>query len=114
MEKLLESLDTLKGKQKENIENNAEQILFSKKLVTIETAVPVELNEDELKRKNPDNEKLRALFDELEFRSLAARLGSGEAGTNAGSKGSATTVSSQSEGDFTQGSLFGESTRCGK
>ena len=109
VEKLLEATNTLKGKQKENIENNAEQILFSKKLVTIETEVPLDFREEELVRRNPDNDKLRALFEELEFRTMAARLGSAGTGKEAGGEGGKIISTAEQGGDFTQGSLFGES-----
>ncbi len=74
VEKLLSDTSLLKGKQKEAIDNNGEQILFSKKLVTIETNVPFEFIEEELERKSPDNNGLRKVFNELEFRSFAAKL----------------------------------------
>ena len=48
IEELFRNTDKLKGKLKEIIENNREQIEFSKKLVTIEQNVPVELNETAL------------------------------------------------------------------
>ena len=48
---------------------------MSKKLATIEQNVPVELNETALDHSEvPDQEKLKALFDELEFRTVAARI----------------------------------------
>jgi DNA polymerase-1 len=72
IEEVLKNTDKLKGKVKEIIENNKEQIEFSKKLVTIEQYVPVELNEQELITEIPDKEKLKVLFDELEFRTKGA------------------------------------------
>jgi DNA polymerase-1 len=74
IEEVLKNTDKLKGKVREIIENNKEQIEFSKKLVTIEQYVPVELNEQELITEIPDKEKLKVLFDELEFRNVAARI----------------------------------------
>ncbi len=74
IEELFRNTDKLKGKLKEIIENNREQIEFSKKLATIELNVPVELKEDELITEVPDRDKLKALFDELEFRTVAARI----------------------------------------
>lgn len=64
----------LKGKLKETIENYREQIELSKKLVTIIINVPVELNEEELLAENPDVNKLKTLFEELEFRTAGARI----------------------------------------
>ncbi len=74
IEELFNNTDKLKGKLKEIIENNREQIEFSKKLVTIEQNVPVELNETALELEVPDTAKLKILFDELEFKTVAARI----------------------------------------
>src|SRR5665647_155786 len=74
IEELFNNTDKLKGKLKEIIENNREQIEFSKKLVTIEQNVPVELNETALELEVPDTGKLKILFDELEFKTVAARI----------------------------------------
>lgn len=74
IEELFRNTDKLKGKLKEIIENNREQIEFSKKLVTIEQNVPVELNETALEMEVPDTAKLKVLFDELEFKTVAARI----------------------------------------
>jgi DNA polymerase-1 len=74
VEELFRNTDKLKGKLKEIIENNREQIEFAKQLVTIEQNVPVELDEDALKLEIPDVSKLKALFDELEFKTVAAKI----------------------------------------
>lgn len=74
IEELFKNTNKLKGKLKEIIENNREQIEFSKKLVTIEQNVPVELNESALIMEVPDQAKLKVLFDELEFKAVAARI----------------------------------------
>lgn len=74
VEELFRNTDKLKGKLKEIIENNKEQIEFSKKLVTIEQNVPVELNETALELEVPDPEKLKLLFEELEFKTVAAKI----------------------------------------
>ena len=74
VEELFRNTDKLKGKLKEIIENNREQIEFSKKLVTIEQNVPVELDENALVTEVPDAAKLKVLFDELEFRTLGAKI----------------------------------------
>ena len=71
---LLESTDELKGALKKKIEENKQQIAFSKFLATIKTDVPVELNLDELKLVEPDEPELRRIFDELEFKSFADRI----------------------------------------
>ena len=74
VEELFKNTDKLKGKLKEIIESNIEKIELSKKLATIDVNVPVDLNEKELETETPDAEKLKPLFDELEFRTVAARI----------------------------------------
>ncbi|TNF31433.1 MAG: DNA polymerase I, partial [Bacteroidetes bacterium] len=74
MENLYEHTDELKGKLKENIENNREQAFLSKKLATIITDVPVEIEEETLVMEDPDRELVAELFSELEFRTLARRV----------------------------------------
>ena len=74
VENLINHADELKGKQKENVINFAEQGLMSKNLATINLEVPVEFNEEELRAKEPDVPALMALFEELEFRTFAKRF----------------------------------------
>jgi DNA polymerase-1 len=74
IEELFKNTDQLKGKLKEIIENNRGQIEMSKRLATIEQNVPVELNETELELEVPDPAKLKILFDELEFKTISARI----------------------------------------
>ena len=74
IENLLEHTDQLKGAIKTKVESNVEKIKFSKFLATIKTDVPIELDMDSLKRKTPDEEKLRSIFEELEFRTLLERV----------------------------------------
>ena len=74
VENLIAHADELKGKQKENVINFAEQGLMSKALATINLEVPVKFDEEELKAKDPDVPALMALFEELEFRTFAKRF----------------------------------------
>ena len=74
VENLIAHADELKGKQKENVIEFAEQGLMSKALATINLEVPVEFDEEELKAKEPDLPALMALFEELEFRTFAKRF----------------------------------------
>jgi DNA polymerase-1 len=74
VEKLLESTDQLKGKQKENVENNKQQALLSKTLTTIILDVPVETSFEELVLENRDDAAVKSLFTELEFSALGKRL----------------------------------------
>ncbi len=71
IEGLFENIDELKGKMKEKVEANQELGLLSKKLATIMLDVPVELEQDKLIFEQPDIEKTKAIFAELEFRRLA-------------------------------------------
>jgi DNA polymerase-1 len=70
MEGLFENIHELKGKMKEKVEANQELGLLSKKLATIMLDVPVELEQDKLIFEQPDIEKTKAIFSELEFRRL--------------------------------------------
>lgn len=74
VEHLLDSTESLKGAQKRKIEENAEQIRFSKMLATIRTDVPLDVEPAELIRRTPDREKLFAIFKKLEFKNLARRV----------------------------------------
>jgi DNA polymerase-1 len=74
VEELFKNTDKLKGKLREIIENNREQIEISKKLATIVVYVPVEFDEKVLETEVPDSHKLKALFDELEFKTAGARI----------------------------------------
>jgi len=73
MEGLYEHTNELKGKQKEKVEENEELAFLSKKLATINLAVPVEFNAEDLVRKEMNKDAVRDLFLELEFRRLAER-----------------------------------------
>ncbi|MDE7180598.1 MAG: DNA polymerase I [Muribaculaceae bacterium] len=74
IDNLLRNTDSLKGALKKKVEENKEQIEFSRFLATIRTDAPVEITPDQLKRQPVDRSKLFAIFDELEFRSLARRV----------------------------------------
>jgi DNA polymerase-1 len=74
IENLIAHADELKGKQKENVINFAEQGLMSKMLATIILDVPVEFNEDALVLDEPNPEKIKDIFTKLEFKNLARRV----------------------------------------
>ncbi len=79
LENLLENTDKLKGKQKENVENFAEQGRLSKALATIEVNVPIQFDAETYKVEEINREALTEIFKELEFRSLSKTiLGAGE------------------------------------
>jgi len=71
---LLASTDKLKGALKKKVEENVEQIKFSRYLATIRTDVPVDVDLEELLLQAPDRDKLFAIFRELEFKSLEQRV----------------------------------------
>ena len=70
IDNMLQHTDEIKGKLREKVENAVEDIKMSKFLATIRTDVPMQLNLDELKVEQPDEAKLRTIFEELEFRTL--------------------------------------------
>jgi DNA polymerase-1 len=74
MENIIANSHELKGKQRENVENFAEQGLISKKLATIILNVPIEFNEQALRLEEPSKELLEPLFAELEFRTIGKRV----------------------------------------
>ena len=67
---MLANSSKIKGKLREKVEGAVEDIRMSKFLATIRTDVPVELNLDALKLKEPDTKRLTEIFTELEFKSL--------------------------------------------
>ncbi len=74
VENILNNTDKLKGAIKNKIEENKDRILFSKFLATIKTDVPIEVKIEDFKRKEIDEEALKRIFKELEFRSLLTRV----------------------------------------
>ena len=71
---LLAGTDRLKGALKAKVEANAGQIRFSKFLATIKTDVPIALDMEALRRREPDEEALRTMFEDLEFKNLIDRI----------------------------------------
>jgi DNA polymerase-1 len=74
IENLLKSTDQLKGKQKENLENFADQALLSKKLATIILDVPIQAEWDDLIIGGRDESKIQSLLTELEFNTIGKRI----------------------------------------
>ena len=96
IDNMLQHTDEIKGKLREKVENAIEDIKMSKFLATIRTDVPMQLDLDELKVEQPDETKLRAIFEELEFKTLINKfLNKGE---------------SKSKTDNNQLDLFAENT----
>lgn len=86
IENLLANTDKLKGAQKKKVEENGEQIRFSKFLATIKTDVPITFDAELCKRVAPDEDRLVELYTELEFKTFINRL-----------KGESSVVSSSKE-----------------
>src|SRR6266702_4054304 len=75
VEAALDRADEVKGKRyRESLQNNRENILLSKELVTIHTAVPIEFSVDDMRTQPVDNAACRELFSELEFTTLLKEL----------------------------------------
>ncbi len=105
-EEVIKNSSKLKGKLSDIIQANSDKIILSKRLATIELNVPVKFDEDALEKKSPDLEKLKSLFDELEFRNVAARItGTTEKKSDEAKRKPDTRDQS---GDSIQGTLFGE------
>ena len=74
VENLIKNVSTLKGALKKKVEEHTDDILISKKLATIRTDVEIDLNLDEMKISEPHEKKLRNIFQELEFRTMADKF----------------------------------------
>lgn len=73
VENIVSHAAELKGKQKELVEQFGDQAILSKKLAKIITDVPVRFDENELLYSGPDPDKLKPIFNELEFKGISAR-----------------------------------------
>ena len=73
-EELISHTDQLKGKMREKVEGAIDDIKMAKYLATIRTDVPIALNLEEMRITPPNEQKLRALFDELEFKRMTERF----------------------------------------
>ena len=106
VENLLERSSELKGAMKTKVEDNAEQIRFSKFLATIKTDVPLDFDESALKREEPDYDALYRIFSELEFKTLIGRI----IGKNPTAQVEQAVATSAPKADMSQPSLFGYDT----
>ena len=75
VENLIDNVDSLKGAVQKKISENIDKIKFSKFLVTIKTDVPVDVNLDDLARKEADEARLVEIYTELEFKSFLSKMG---------------------------------------
>ena len=100
VEKLIESADQLKGKQKENVTNFAQQALLSKELATIIIDVPIETSWQDFAIEGRNDEEVKALLTELEFNAIGKRLYGADFAAGRGHEG-ATTGSNSTKADTT-------------
>ena len=108
VEQLLATTDRLKGALKKKVEENAEQIVFSKDLATIRTDVPLDIDPEEMRAQTPDRDKLFAIFRSLEFKTLADRVSrrlDGETGTR--NKGQGTNKGGEERGTRGEKAIIG-------
>ena len=74
VEGLLENTADLKGKMKEKVEEFGQQGILSKELATIKIDVPLEFDEEALVHSDMNEEEVKKIFEELEFRTTLKRL----------------------------------------
>ncbi len=74
VENLLAHTTELKGALQQKVEQNSEQIRFSKWLATIKRDVPIDVSLQALERRNPDSEQLTSIYQELEFRMFVTQI----------------------------------------
>ncbi|MBI9018896.1 MAG: DNA polymerase I [Phycisphaerae bacterium] len=74
LDNLLKNADKLKGKRGENLRAGLETLELSRKLVTINCDVPMEIDYDQFQTKEPDAEKLKVIFEELGFHKIAKQM----------------------------------------
>ncbi|HET8531581.1 MAG TPA: DNA polymerase I, partial [Methylomirabilota bacterium] len=74
VERLYENLSLVPGKLRETLATNRKQALLSRELATVSTRVPIEVDLEAFRRREPDWDRLRALWSELEFHSLLRQL----------------------------------------
>jgi len=72
--KLLEKMGEIPGKVGESLRQHRDDAVLSRRLAEIPTDLPIEFEADSLKRAEPDLQKLKEIFSELEFQSLAAEI----------------------------------------
>jgi len=99
VERLYENLSLVPGKLRETLAANRKQALLSRELATVSTRVPITLDLEVFRRREPDWDKLRALWTELEFYTLLRQLPT-EAPSEVGAGPSATLADAESLGGY--------------
>lgn len=94
LENVLQNAHNVKGKLGEKIRDHADQAILSKQLATIILDVPVAFDEASLLRQQPNEETLREIFNELEFKQLTKRVFAQSVTESPASKTTVSTVQS--------------------
>jgi DNA polymerase I len=107
---ILANADKIPNKIGEKIRAGAESAILSRELATIDINVPVEFNEESLLMGESNSDELASLLDELEFKTLKARLikSSGDGSSIALSNAEAPVSKAKPKADANQMSLFGD------
>lgn len=105
-EELIERREELKGALKKKVDEHIEDIKISRFLAEIKKDVPIELNLDSLKREPANEDELKEIFEELEFRTLLNRR-QGKVQSHATTK--STSKSNPQQTSLFSGDLFGGS-----
>ncbi len=74
VERLYENLSLVPGKLRETLAANRKQALLSRELATVSTRVPIAVDLETFRRRDPDWDRLRALWTELEFHTLLRQV----------------------------------------
>ena len=74
LENLLNSLDELKGKTKERLEEDRMVALMSQKLATIHRFVPLDIDINDFAAQKIDYEKLKEIYTKLEFKAFLKKF----------------------------------------
>ncbi|WP_416197670.1 DNA polymerase I [Sporanaerobacter sp.] len=83
IENIYENIEEVSGnKLKESLIEYKQQAFLSRRLAEIVTSVPLELNLEELKYEEPDWEKLKEIYEKLEFKSLIEKIPKDKIETN--------------------------------
>lgn len=95
VENLVANAHELKGKQREKVEEFGQQGVLSKELARINIEVPLDFDEESMKYNGPDVDKLKSIFEELEFRTTLKRILGEPSGTTKAAKKPAATGATQ-------------------
>ncbi|AFS78004.1 DNA polymerase I [Gottschalkia acidurici 9a] len=75
IEGIYENIDSLRGKMKENLVEYRNQAFMSRRLSEIITTIPLNIDIEDMKIKEPNYEEISELYQKLEFKSLLEKIG---------------------------------------